>query len=254
MAENFLEEKISVREKISRTTDRPLEFYKQFLNINPEYYDGKSILNIGAGRSDLAQELKEKNIEPKLLANLDLAYKNAGESVGPLSYLIGKSFNGEDVPKEGVAGDMKMLPFKDQSMDSIFFLWSLGWLKEKDRPQAISEALRVVKSGGEIKIYPVSLPNNAKEVVSQNFPFIEIGAPEAYKSGLLKAGTENKSIIDRAQQYLLNTEKITMEISARLIESMRGKEIVSLSIHKNSDADKIRTALAELAARGFSFE
>ncbi|MDO8523477.1 MAG: class I SAM-dependent methyltransferase [bacterium] len=254
MAENFLEEKISVREKISRTTDRPLEFYRQFLNINPEYYDSKSILNIGAGRSDLAQELKEKNIEPRLLVNLDLAYKNVGESVGPLSYLIGKSFNGEDVPKEGVAGDMKILPFKDQSMDSIFFLWSLGWLKEKDRPQAISEALRVVRDGGEIKIYPVSLPRHAKETIGQNFPFIEIGTPGTYKSSLLKAGTENKSIIDVAQQYLLNTEKISMEVSARLIESMRGKEIGSLSIHKNNDTDKIKIALEELSKCGFSFE
>lgn len=48
------------------------------MELNPEELEDKIVLNVGAGKSNLGPDLKNRGVTPKLLINLDLIYKNIG--------------------------------------------------------------------------------------------------------------------------------------------------------------------------------
>ena len=53
-------------------------------------------------------------------------------------------------PEKAVCGDIRRLPFKDASFDSVFSWHVLGHLKKEGRMQAASELLRVTRPGGSV--------------------------------------------------------------------------------------------------------
>lgn len=76
-----------------------------------------------------------------------------------LSALAGYRTVGVDISPEAVrlagashavAGDIRSLPFWDDSFDCVFCWHVLGHLKEADRSAAVSELFRVTKPGGTI--------------------------------------------------------------------------------------------------------
>lgn len=124
---NFLN--IEVRElldkinsKVSRTTSRSMNFYKELLWININDLENQKILNVGAWDSELNKELEKNWIEPSIFINTDLKAKS------------------------WVKSDMRNLPFSEESFDKLLYLWSLPWiLYKEEKNKAINEALRVTK-------------------------------------------------------------------------------------------------------------
>lgn len=245
---------ITKTERISRTTGRPLEFYEQFLGVGSAGFEGKKILNIGAGRSDLNGELERRNIHPEALINLDLAYKDVGDGRGVFKRVAGKALHKEHIPPNATAGDMKRLPFADNELDSVICLWSVCWLESKDRPAAINEAYRVCKEGGEVKIYPVSFKKDAQEVI-EKYPFIQVSRPHHDIDRLFKSGMEDKDALGKIRQFLSNLDEIQIEGVQRLIAGMKGKRVGTLTIRKTPGVDQetFSNAIQELADSGLTF-
>jgi ubiquinone/menaquinone biosynthesis C-methylase UbiE len=241
-------------ERISRTTGRPLEFYEQFLGVTPTDFEGRKILNVGAGRSDINSELERRNIHPEVLINFDLAYKDVGDGRGVFKRVAGKALHKEHIPLNAAAGDMKRLPFADNELDSVIYLWSVCWLEGKDRPAAIDEAYRVCKEGGEVKIYPISFAKEAQKAI-ERYPFIQVSRPHYDIDRLFRSGMEDKDALGKIRQFLSNLDEIQIEGVQRLIAGMRGKQVGTLTIRKTPDVDQetFSNAIRELADSGFTF-
>lgn len=232
----------SKKEKISRTTGRPLEYYNQLLGLALEDYTNKSILNVGSGASDLKLMLEEHGVNPKSVVNVDFAYKNVETKTGVLDFITGKNLKREDTPQGAVAADIKSLPFADGSFDKVLGLWSVGWLNEAKIPDAVTESYRVCNEGGEVRIYPVFISKESLEIAKQ-YPFLRTERPSVDLGELMRAGESIISKID----YL------SIEASARLRGGLLlGKPPSTLIILKNKDItlDMIKKAIQNLIENG----
>lgn len=266
---------ITRAEEMSRTTGRSLEFYKQFLELTPSDFNGKKVLNVGAGRSDINSELEKEGVQPEMLINLDFAYENIGDSKGIFKVVSGKALHKEDIPLTAVAADMKQLPFTDNELDKVICLWSVGWLRDKDKPMAISEAYRVCKDDGEIKIYPISFTKKAQEI-AKKYPFIQISKPELNPKNLEDANIregafgllrrffanedsgpteEGQKQAKEFKQLLSNDENILLEFAHRFRYTLEGKTIGALTIKKlpGVDLKTFNNAIQELDRNGVTF-
>ncbi|OGZ57276.1 MAG: hypothetical protein A2728_03135 [Candidatus Spechtbacteria bacterium RIFCSPHIGHO2_01_FULL_38_11] len=116
--------------------------YVEMLNIGDiESLNNKTILDIGSG-SGAFKKVLERMIFPRFFVNLDNASVDLWEG------------------RMDVQGDVKQLPFKDESFDYILMHCSVPIMQATtanrpwDIPVSIREAVRVLKPGGTIKIYP----------------------------------------------------------------------------------------------------
>lgn len=123
--------------------------------------DACECLDIGCGYGRVASEIVKAN-KKAFVHGLDI------------SSVFVKLFN-ERIGEKGkaVVGDIKDLPFSDNKFDSVVCIVTMMYLKkESEQEKAISEMLRVVKSGGKIiLIEPNQLGDNIVKLFGL-LPFI----------------------------------------------------------------------------------
>ncbi len=112
------------RARRSIITGRQQGWYDRVFDIQPD----ERVLDLGSGRSPYADE----NI-----TRLDYLYRKETPGVG-----------------KNVAAIFQELPFPDKTFDRAVASWSLVKLQEGAH-QGLEEALRVIKPGGELQIFPV---------------------------------------------------------------------------------------------------
>lgn len=238
-----------IREKWSRTTGRGLEFYQQLLGLRLEELNGKRLLNIGAGKSNIGPELEAQDIHPAKVVNVDLAY-NTEQQQGLRGMVTGKRM--ESLPDNAVAADMRNLPFSAESFDTILHLWSLAWLNDEDKLPAIQEALRVCALDGEVKIFPCIRPNTIHSALIQQTD-ISFSRPNKDMLKLLTASTEQQSKINKLRQLLSNMDMIGIDAGNQLYEGVRGNSVGILTIRKQHSTEDLMIAIQDLVNKGMAF-
>lgn len=170
-------------------TGRNLESYVGTLLINPEIFDGKRVLIVGAGSTNLEPQLNKRGIKPKLVANFDIvnhpfrAFQNKPIRTLIASF-IDKNSNKPDkrelidrimglTGRIMVRGDMKRLPFPDKSIDFALALWSTYQLNLNNRKEAFREMMRVAD---HIHVYPIYQPDiyMVVELIQDEFPDFDV--------------------------------------------------------------------------------
>lgn len=124
-------------------TDRNLPYYLEAFGLKAEELRGKTILNLGSGKSNLGRELDKQGINAHVI-DLDRAYKKGRKGI----------------PAVLLAADMGKIPLKDGSVEIVFASWSLfPWATRfgKKADPYFEEIIRVLKPGGTALFYPVGL-------------------------------------------------------------------------------------------------
>lgn len=126
---------------------RTLYDYCQRFDLKPEYFEGKSILDVGAGAAIFAKDSKNKGVSA---IGFDPIYlfkrgRRIFREVGTKKEL-----------PQGMAGLSHDLPFKDEKFDILTFVYS-AFLYADDFEsvrKTLEEGLRVLKNDGSLYIYP----------------------------------------------------------------------------------------------------
>lgn len=136
--------------------ERDLEDYEGYLGFKRENLNGKTILDLGSGETELfLRELKNSGIDANVISlNPDYSIERFRKTM-------------EKIPnwqKKSVAAIGQELPFKDEIFDQIFALYSITIFSNPNpqfgNPEAarhwMSEIIRVLKPGGEARLAPIS--------------------------------------------------------------------------------------------------
>ncbi len=148
-------------------TARGVEEHFEDLSLKIEDLRGKKILDIGAGLNQLANELKNENLD---IVSLDPFYAlskvereeiyERGYEDGPekLKELLDQ-LKSKDGSSKLIAGRSEALPFPNDSFDLIISHYGSPFYAENAEKieQFFLELSRVLKSGGEARIYPIWL-------------------------------------------------------------------------------------------------
>ena len=142
---------------------RDFDFYLRALDLEEEDLIENKILDIGAGAALFAKEAKKRNID---VAVLDPMYgledgieilKTAGKKEHNKSAIsIDEQRQRKDWIPKALGAIGKEMPFKDASFDKEICMLSSFFYAEEDQEleDNLNEALRVLKSGGKLLIYP----------------------------------------------------------------------------------------------------
>lgn len=154
-------------------TARGVDEHVEDLGLNVNDLRGKKILDIGSGLNQLANELKGEGLD---IVSLDPFYalsRNERESVyergyedGPekLKELLDK-LESSNPASQLVAGRSETLPFADESFDFIISHYGSPFYAENTEQIEFFflELSRVLKRGGESRIYPTWLKHSSIE-------------------------------------------------------------------------------------------
>lgn len=214
---NTLNEKISsvldnINTKIARVTNRSILFYRELLWIDIETLNWKSILNLWSWNSKIDEEIESAWISTNMFVNIDRNKKD-----------------------NNIIWDMRSLPFKDESFNNVIWLWSISWIPEKDKIQAINEALRVCKTFWEISIYPVTINSSEAEYL-KSIKWIKIIEPNIKHSWLINYDDKIFKLLSQVELYLV-------DIVHKSINSLRWKKTINLQITKMSNIDEIKNTI-----------
>jgi len=126
------------------------ENYLEEAQLPPERLEGKHILNVGAGKTDLEGFLRKRYGVVCWVVNVDLGYNPYRKSL--LWKLAGKMPR-NDFPNRSVWADTRALPIQDNTFDITFARNIIPFfLTYKGETQALSEIARVTR--GPIYVYP----------------------------------------------------------------------------------------------------
>lgn len=131
-------------------SDGELRDYINFFGISPEMLRGKTVLDVGAGKTEKFS--REAAKYGALVYSISPAYSSAKAR---------KTVSSQpDWQKRSVAARAQQIPLKDQSFDLITALYSVSYYveDEKEQLQCLKEMTRVLKESGCIFITP-SKPN-----------------------------------------------------------------------------------------------
>lgn len=189
-------ENITWSKEIIPMNDYGAEYYERNLEINPEHWEGKKILDLGAGvKGAFAEDLKRRGINAEVVS-FSLHYTD-------------KEISGEqekEIPK--IAGNTLNLPFKDNTFDLVVSVLAIPhYLNSYEEFEAVlKEIKRVLKENGEARFWPLSretprlngrvvIPNDRlTEFLSKSGLEFEIRNPEA-AAGWGKGGNEGVDAI-----------------------------------------------------------
>lgn len=130
-------------------TDRTGDEVLAMVRLSPNRLRNKSILNVGAGLTNLEHDLLANHDVKVCVTNVDLAYNPRNKAV--LWYLLGKAPR-RGYPPEAVQADMVHLPFANRQFELSIATASLGfWVRGRFRT-AIKEIARV--TGEEVCVAP----------------------------------------------------------------------------------------------------
>lgn len=115
------------------STYRPIEVIFTATKKSPEDFQGKDILNVGAGKTHWGFELISRyRVFPKRFENADISYAEQP---------VHRRIVGKVLMAESVADVKQSLPYKNDSFDILWCSYA---------PANWKEFLRVVRPGGEI--------------------------------------------------------------------------------------------------------
>lgn len=153
--------------KTSPVTSRTPAFYKDVFNLNPAGLTGKNILDVGGGLSTFSRWASQ-------YANFAISL-DAQHSYQP-EYKRVKNL------KRPITGTAQDIPFADETFDQTLASWSLFWIE--DVRESLKEMLRVTRSGGSIKVYPVGLRHLYPRSLPPGVSLAQISpTSEAYAGG-----------------------------------------------------------------------
>jgi SAM-dependent methyltransferase len=134
-----------------------------------------------------------------------------------------------------VAGDMRRLPFADNAFDFVYCIVSLMYLSSRrDQKMAISEMLRVLKTGGRLMLIE---PNYL------GVQIVRVGGlvPFVYRTVLRKAKVETGGTAFHLRQL----HKIVRECKGRVIQ-MKGYPFFTLVLLPAVAIGKISSSVARI--------
>jgi ubiquinone/menaquinone biosynthesis C-methylase UbiE len=123
----------SEQERLSKLNFLTNESFIQFLNCSPS----DKILELGSGLGILAEHISKK-LEKGKVTGIELSRQQIESCPASTKKL------------EFIHGDVHKLPFTDFTFDKIYFRYILEHLSNP--LQALNEAFRALKPGGEINI------------------------------------------------------------------------------------------------------
>jgi ubiquinone/menaquinone biosynthesis C-methylase UbiE len=170
----------------------PLPLYR-FLSIIERLELEKNILDCGAGGP-----------QPPLGLFQEYGYETHGIDISKGAIKLSEEFAKKHNMKLNIVeGDMREIPFEDESFSFVFSLNSLCHLTKRDTTRAIGEMMRVLKPEGHLLVDFMSTdssyygsPSLGKEVVVGEFQYIDDdgvavlhsfhseGEPEQYFAGM----------------------------------------------------------------------
>ncbi len=137
---------------------RGIDDYERFLAFDRKSLEGKKILDLGAGPgARFARDVKAAGIKAEVIS---LSPDYADKKQQKLLELTPKERIKELIRMEktdpllAVAGVGEALPFADESFDEVLSLFSLTTYSMKNYAIWLSETIRVLKSGGTLRIGP----------------------------------------------------------------------------------------------------
>jgi ubiquinone/menaquinone biosynthesis C-methylase UbiE len=164
---NMLSPKMQPVEKAGYT-DRNWEEYAQFLDLTKEdLQKWQVIVDLGSGISQgLSYDLDKMGYKDKTVISIDPILGLLENPSNNLSQedLINLRSNAQP---NTVAGLAQELPLKDESADAILALFSVPRYLDKsdDINNFLDQVVRVLKPGGEARIYPISKYKNNFKIV-----------------------------------------------------------------------------------------
>ena len=180
-------------------TERDLESMKKQFGLSPESFTGLSVLDVGSGKSFLAQELIEKGIQTKIASLDPIRVPEGSQEWG---WDQNPNRFSADITKKAkekfVFGMAEGIPFQDNSFDRLIVSYSGPYYARTEAHinEQLREMLRVVKPNGEIYIVPLYVirpPQSVNDAGAIN-EFTDIDSPfrekEKFESVLEKLRTE----------------------------------------------------------------
>lgn len=214
--------KVTKQERIAVPTERPGDFYLSLLNLTREKVFGKKIFNIGAGGSDLQNDLGKNGTK---VVNCDLRYKDGAHCGIIASELVGAS--------------MTALPFADNSTDIAVNLYAAGHPPKKMDVYTLSEMVRIAKE--TVIVYPCNCTEETKQFISDHkLENIVILESPKFDPKLLFAN------LDKKEGFIVNLSRIAKNIYYSGIIEPLAKVIGAQRLTINSGSIKQNQNWAEI--------
>lgn len=182
-------------------TGRGLEDYLKNLRLTKEDLEKKVILDIGAGARKFAKDIEDEKIDAEVYS-LDPYYAFQDKS---LEKVINKN-KSPGVQKKTVAAAGDRLPFRNETFDLVLSDFALPFYSASRRElkDFFSEVRRVVKPGGEIRIYPLKRLGDTLFGLARNI-FVDWE--------IIKLKTESEFLTEKDAGLLIIKKKIPNEKS-----------------------------------------
>lgn len=216
---------------------RNLESYEYALLFEDDVLKNRTILNFGAGGSNLGKKLQEKDSN-SIVVDLDLL-NNPGKDYSfrqdPLRFIAAlpirfylehfkpnkdwrkkiikvKRKIGDIAERKFVQGDGRNLPFADRTFDMALSLWTTYQIPIDDREQVFRELMRVADTihlgpvfGEDYQILSkLALEKGFSIVLSQPFPVRDFLLPEPERPNVVRTPVDYEKymrINDRSLAY-----------------------------------------------------
>lgn len=173
-------------------SDNGLKRYEDYLDLSRANLQGKTILDLGVGRTDrFARELKEAGIDANVIG-LSPDFKDS-YTRHALEHETQKTSPGWR--RKAVAGIAQQLPFKDETFDLVVSLYALtyySWFPEQVQAW-VSEIGRVLRGGGEARLAP-NCKKRRSGAFGENY---EILKDSAKKAGLEVQVSEKNILLQK---------------------------------------------------------
>jgi len=156
---------------------RSLEKYEEILGFKKEDLEGKVVLDLGSGPgARFAKDLERSGVRAEVVSlspdYVDERHRKLLKIT--LSERLKKLVGLEEVnQKANIAATAENLPFKDESFDKILALFSVSSWSASRYKQWLPEIMRILKSGGDVRIGPFHQPTGFDRVDSAYLTAIE---------------------------------------------------------------------------------
>lgn len=155
----------------SMPTERGLRDYEEHLDISKDQLlSWKTIVDIGSGtQQEFAKEMRAAGYAGTILStDPSLALPEEEDLARFLPEEHAARLEGRHHAEKGtIAAVSQALPIRTNSIETVLALYSVPrWIKDPDEMKSsYGEIIRVLKGGGEARVFPISLKNNLTTTV-----------------------------------------------------------------------------------------
>lgn len=191
----------------SATNIRPYEAYEKVLNLDSAKLQGKTILDLGSGASEeFKSGIRERKIDAEVIS--------LNPSLGPDTQ-SGKDARLMSTKERAVAGIAEKLPFKERTFDLVISVYAIPlWFPHGNteiNTQAFSEITRVLKDGGEARIFPAGVedPGDIDPTFYSAVVELEQKGYQIKWERITDAGDDEESVYGTSDGWLLIVRRPT---------------------------------------------